>query len=97
MKLRHEWGTRHPRRSSPAQADTLQHRCKIGTLKTQTQRIHTVQTEGLFDPTATLADGQFLQSHIAGSELVTLPTAHISSAQAPQEFTSLLHEFFAKN
>ncbi len=49
------------------------------------------------DAVTTLADAQFLQSHIAGAELVTLPAAHISSAEVPQQFSAAVLKFLAKD
>ena len=65
-------------------------------LRTQVSSIQTPTCilAGLFDPSTTLADAHFLEAQIAGSQVVTLPTAHISSAQAPAEFNSALLDFF---
>lgn len=74
-------------------------------------RIPTLVIAGAHDPVTTPADGQFLARHIPGARLATpppalrsdlselryveLPAAHISSIEAPSQFTTALKSFLA--
>ncbi len=50
--------------------------------------LSTLVIAGTYDPATPLADGAFLADTIPGALLVELPTAHLSSVEAPEAFVS---------
>jgi 3-oxoadipate enol-lactonase len=48
---------------------------------------------GLSDPVTTVDDGAWLQQHICGARLETVPASHISNIEASTEFTALLRAY----
>lgn len=48
---------------------------------------------GQQDPVTTVADGQFMQAAIAGSQLVEINASHISNVEQPQAFNQAVAEF----
>jgi 3-oxoadipate enol-lactonase/4-carboxymuconolactone decarboxylase len=62
------------------------------------EKIHAIQTPaliitGAFDQSTPPAMGQAIHAKIAGSQLVELPTAHISSSDAPARVAKLIVDF----
>jgi 3-oxoadipate enol-lactonase len=51
---------------------------------------------GSQDPVTTVADAEFLRSHIPGAELHILPAAHISNVEAHELFNTTVLNFLAK-
>lgn len=45
------------------------------------------------DPVTTVADGEFLQQQVAGSQLTIVPASHLSNVEAPQAFNDALIAF----
>jgi 3-oxoadipate enol-lactonase len=50
---------------------------------------------GEFDPVTTVADSEFLVSHIPGAAMTILPAAHISNVEASAQFNRAVFNFFA--
>ncbi|WP_254448486.1 bifunctional 3-oxoadipate enol-lactonase/4-carboxymuconolactone decarboxylase PcaDC [Spirosoma rhododendri] len=53
----------------------------------------TLVIAGTHDPVTTVADGQFLQQHIPGAQLVELSAAHVSAIESPDAFTDAIRSF----
>jgi 3-oxoadipate enol-lactonase len=51
---------------------------------------------GEYDVVTTLDDARFLESRIAGAELVSLPAAHISNAEVPEQFNAAVLQFLTE-
>jgi 3-oxoadipate enol-lactonase len=51
---------------------------------------------GACDPVTTVADGQTLAAGIRGAHTVTLPTAHLSNLEQPEQFTAAAADFLEK-
>ncbi|HEX8507243.1 MAG TPA: 3-oxoadipate enol-lactonase, partial [Hymenobacter sp.] len=49
---------------------------------------------GTHDPVTTVADGEFLETHIPNAHLLPLPTAHLANVEAAPMFTGALLRFF---
>ena len=49
---------------------------------------------GTHDPVTTVADGEYLETHIPHAHLLPLPAAHISNVEAAPVFTGALLRFF---
>ncbi|GGH51568.1 3-oxoadipate enol-lactonase [Comamonas phosphati] len=64
-------------------------------LRADIQRIPvpTLIVAGSFDPVTTVADGQFMQTAIAGARLAEVPASHLSNLEAPQAFNEALAQF----
>jgi 3-oxoadipate enol-lactonase len=54
----------------------------------------TLVIAGSRDEATPLALSEAIVSSIAGAQLVTLPAAHLSAFEQPQEFAALLETFF---
>lgn len=55
--------------------------------------VPTLVVAGRHDPVATLADGRFLQQHIAGARSVELEASHLSNIEAPEAFNAAVLAF----
>jgi 3-oxoadipate enol-lactonase len=64
--------------------------------RSSTQRITcpTLVIAGTRDEATPLVLSEAIASSITGAQLVTLPAAHLSAVEQPQEFTALLETFF---
>lgn len=52
---------------------------------------------GQQDPVTTVADGQFMQAHIAQSQLFEINASHISNIEQPEAFNQALTDFLNPN
>lgn len=55
--------------------------------------IPTLIIAGAYDPVTTVADGEFMQQHIQGSELFTIEASHLSNIEQPAQFSQALNQF----
>ncbi|WP_226858279.1 3-oxoadipate enol-lactonase [Diaphorobacter aerolatus] len=55
--------------------------------------VRTLVIAGSADPVTTVADGRYLQQHIAGATFVELPASHLSNLEAPEAFDEALAQF----
>jgi 3-oxoadipate enol-lactonase len=64
-------------------------------LRQQIDQIHlpTLIIAGSADPITTLADAEFMQQHITGSQLQTIAASHLSAVEQPQAFAQILKGF----
>lgn len=48
---------------------------------------------GQYDPVTTVADGKWMQQHIANAQLVEINASHISNIEQPKQFNQFLDQF----
>ena len=65
-------------------------------LRAEIKNIHvpTLIIAGSNDPITTVADGEFLQQQIVGSQLKTIAASHLSAVEHAEAFSQLLRDFF---
>ncbi|MBJ9986735.1 3-oxoadipate enol-lactonase [Acinetobacter sp. S40] len=50
---------------------------------------------GQQDPVTTVADGKWMQQHIANAQLAEISASHISNVEQPEQFNQILQQFIA--
>ncbi|RKG30598.1 3-oxoadipate enol-lactonase [Acinetobacter guerrae] len=50
---------------------------------------------GQHDPVTTVADGKWMQQHIANAQLAEINASHISNIEQPEQFNQILQQFIA--